>query len=84
MMNKITVEIMGKAYTLTSEENEEVTKKIAGYVDSKMKELYKNFPSLTADKLAILTSLEIAGELFKIKMDFEKRVDKLVSMIDNI
>lgn len=83
-MNKITVEIMGRAYTLASDENDETTKKIASYVDGKMKELYKNFPSLPIDKLAILTGLEIAGELFKTKSELGKRAERLISMIDNI
>lgn len=83
-MNKITVEIMGRAYTLASDESGETTKKIAAYVDEKTKELYKNFPSLPVDRLAILTSLEIAGELFKTKSELGKRAERLVSMIDNI
>lgn len=83
-MDKITVEIMGKAYTLISDENEETTKKIASYVNSKMEGLSKNFPSLPFDKLSILASLEITGELFKTKMDCEKRIERLVSMIENI
>jgi len=82
-MNKVTVEIMGKTYTLVSNEKEEMTKMIAGYVDRKIRELYKNFPSLPLDKLSILTSLEIAGELFKIKNGMTKRIEKLVSMIDS-
>lgn len=83
-MNKILVEIMGKTYTLSSDENEETTKEIAGYVDKKLKELSLNFPSLPFDKLAILVSLEIAGELFKTKIALGKRAKKLVSMIDNV
>ncbi|MEW6680907.1 MAG: cell division protein ZapA [bacterium] len=78
-MNKVVVEIMGRAYTLSSEEPEEVTREIAGYVDEKIKEIHKGFPSLPQDKLATLASLEIAGELFKTK----KRAEKLISAIDS-
>ncbi len=83
-MNKINVEISGRAYTLASDEDEEITKRIAGYVDEKIKEIYKSFPSLPSDKLAILASLEIAGELFKTKKDFKERAKKMVFMIDNM
>ncbi|MEW6007095.1 MAG: cell division protein ZapA [bacterium] len=81
-MNKVSVEIMGKAYTLVSDEEEKTTKIVAGYVDKKIKEIYKNLPNLPLDKLAILTSLEIADELFKTKRKVYERVKKLSSLID--
>ncbi|MEW6104324.1 MAG: cell division protein ZapA [bacterium] len=82
-MNKVSVEIMGKSYTLVSDEEEKVTKIVAGYVDKKIKEIYKNLPSLPLDKLAILAGLEIADELFKTKRNVHERIKKLSSLIDS-
>src|SRR3989304_8613807 len=71
---QIKVEIVGKTYTLKGETNFAYMEKIAGYVNQKMKALSVNSEIVDSSKIAILTALNIADELFKAK-------DKLMNII---
>ncbi len=82
-MNKIVVEIMGRTYTIISDETEDTVKKIASFVDEKYNKLKIGLPAISSEKLAILGSLEIAGELFKTRNEYENRAVKLIETIDS-
>jgi cell division protein ZapA len=81
-MNRISIQIADQTYNLVTDEPEEKVKKIAGYVDLKMKEITKRAPSLPIERVAILSSLEIAEELFLTKEEVEKRVSTWIERID--
>ena len=61
--DKITVSIFGSEYTLVSDQNEEYVKKIAEFVDQKMREIDRSQNISSTAKIAILTALNIADEL---------------------
>ncbi len=65
-MEKIrtTVHIAGKDYVMTSYDPEEYVKRVASYVDRKMTEL-SLATRLPAEKLAVLTALNVADDMLK-------------------
>lgn len=71
------VDILDKSYTIRGDAKEEYIKTLANFVDRKMREIQAAAPVLTIDKVAILTAVNIADELFQMKRE-EKRIDKLL------
>jgi cell division protein ZapA len=71
------VDIFGRSYTIRGDAREDYIKKLASFVDKKMKEIQATAPVLTADKVAILTAVNIADELFRVKGE-EEKIDKLL------
>lgn len=71
--NKVTVavEIFGQTYNVKGEENEEYIKELARYVDEKMKEINYNSNKLPPIKVAVLTALNMADELYKLKQEHQ-------------
>lgn len=64
--NRVSVRIMGQEYKLVSEEPHEYMQNIANYVDEKMMEIAKSNKKLSTAMIAVLTSLNIADENFKL------------------
>lgn len=85
----IRVNIFGTEYPIRGDADPSYIKEVAGYVDRKMKEIAKNAPIHSSMKVAILTALNVADELFKERMEKEKlltemehRIDEIVDAID--
>lgn len=68
---KVTVNIMGNEYTMIGYDSEEHIQSIAMYVDKKMRELHKKNGMLNNLMVAILTSLNVADEYFKLQQELE-------------
>ena len=65
MEKSISVYILGRKYTLRVDpKDEEVTRQIAAYVDSKMTAFRKSFPKQDEVTSAVIVALAIAEELF--------------------
>ncbi len=64
--NRVSVRIMGQEYKLVSEEPHEYMQSVATYVDEKMMEIAKSNKKLSTAMIAVLTSLNIADENFKL------------------
>jgi cell division protein ZapA len=61
------VVIFGSEYSIKADVDVETTRKVARYVNSKMAELHENTASRDNVKIAVLSALNIAGELFELK-----------------
>ena len=61
---KITVTVAGKTYTLVSSDPPEYVKRVAAYVDQKMRETV-TVTTLTNEQAAVLTCLNLAEEVMK-------------------
>jgi cell division protein ZapA len=88
-MGSVEVFILGQKYTVKGDAPEEYIRKLAFYVDEKLKEVYSSIPNITPVKASILAALNIADELFKMKNDQEKitkfiedKADKLTALFD--
>ncbi|MDA8104154.1 MAG: cell division protein ZapA [Nitrospiraceae bacterium] len=88
-MGSIEVTILGQKYTIKGEASEEYIRKLASFVDEKMKEVYHSSPGISPLKAAILASLNIADELHKFREDqenitrnIEERTNALTGLFD--
>ena len=61
------VVIFGTEYAIKSDVDVETTRKVARYVNSKMAEITDSISSRDNTKIAVLSALNIAGELFELK-----------------
>ena len=60
------VDIFGSQYTIKQgSEDSEYIVRVAAYVDQKMREINDKLPVASVAKVAVLTSLNLADELFK-------------------
>lgn len=84
----IEVEIFGHRYTLKTEIPEEQVKRVAEYVDGKMKEVAEGTKSVDSLHIAILTALNIAqdylqerGTTEQLLQQIEEKADRLEEFI---
>jgi len=83
------IQIYGKTYSLKSSSTKVDAEEVAGFVDSKMKELANASSKTTTLDLAILAALNIAQELLELKNHAgkkeeaeEKKIEQLVAALD--
>ena len=70
-MGSVEISILGQQYTIKGDASEEHIKRLAAYVDDKLKEIYAANPNITPLKASIIASLNIADELHKIRDEHE-------------
>ncbi len=73
----VRVFIYGDEYSIKGDVDIETTKRVAEYVDRKMTEFQKNIASRDKLKTAVLSALNIAGELFEYKNQLDTARRKL-------
>jgi len=90
MKNLVRVEILGREYTVKSDEGEERVKNIAEYVNRKIKEVSEGGQTVSTLNLAILAALNIANDYFEAIEDkntfwrtIEARSGRLIEMINS-
>jgi cell division protein ZapA len=90
MKTVIRVEILGREYAVKSDEGEERVKKIAQYVNQKIKDISESTQTVSTMNAAILAAMNIANEYFQIleekknyRQDFESKAEHLISLIDD-
>jgi len=74
---KIRVNIFGSEYVLKASENQEYITNIAKFVDEKMRIIDRTTAIKSKSKVAILTALNIAEELFQEREYREKLLEQL-------
>ena len=88
-MGSVEINILGQKYTIKGDAHEEYIRKLAAYVDEKLKEIHANNPNITPMKASILASLNIADELHKLREDhdnaarnIEEKTNALTGLFD--
>ncbi len=88
-MGSVEVDILGQKYTIKGDASEEHIKRLASFVDGKMKEVYSAAPGIAPLKAAILASLNIAEELHRLREEqenitknIEERANVLTGLFD--
>lgn len=83
------VVIFGEEYTVRSSDDTEYVLNVAEYVDKKMREIAAKNNSMSPNKIAILTALNLAGELFDLKRksgedlsEVDSRAKNIIEMLD--
>lgn len=77
-ISRVTVHILDDEYIVKGNAEKRHIENVASYVDTRMKQLSLRNPQLSPKKIAVLTALNIAEELFQIKGDY----DSLTKMLD--
>ena len=90
MKNLVRVEILGREYVVKSDEGEERVKKIAAYVNQKIKEISESTQTVSTLNAAILAAMNIANDYFQVmeakktyRQDYESKAEHLIAMIDD-
>lgn len=78
------VQIFGTTYTIRGDEEPEYIISLAKYVDEKMKAITAKGRTLSLQKLAVLTALNIADELFKEREKAREKIATIIKKIDTI
>ena len=71
-MGSVEVIILGQKYTIKGDAPEEYIRNLASYVDIKLQEVNSSIPNVMPVKALILTSLNLADEIFRMKNEQEK------------
>lgn len=80
----IEVEIFGHRYTLKSEFSEERVKRVAEYVDGKMKEVAQGTKSVDSLHIAVLTALNIAQDYLRERGNTEELLQQIEEKADRL
>ena len=70
MGQPVEVVIMGQVFSVTSEDGEEHIRRVASYVDGKMRELAAGGKVVSSYTTAVLAALNIASECHKLRQNF--------------
>ncbi|NJD57692.1 MAG: cell division protein ZapA [Nitrospirae bacterium] len=88
-MGSVEINILGQHYTIKGDASEEHIKRLAAYVDEKLKEIHAANPNITPLKASILASLNIADELHRIRdahetaaRNIEEKTNALTGLFD--
>lgn len=83
------IEIYDQVYTFSADQDEEYLKKLAAYVDEKMRFVAESTRTIDSLKVAVLAALNIADEMFavqdrqqEIDGPLRKRVEKCVALVE--
>lgn len=71
-MERVQVEIYGQTYSLKGTDNPARIRELAAYVDAKMKEIEKGTGTVDSLRVAILTALTIADELYRLRLQYSE------------
>ena len=76
VLSYVRVQIFGSEYRIASETDPEHIRKVASYIDQKMREIASALALRTRSTVAVLTAVNLADELFKIEEE-GRRIDRI-------
>jgi cell division protein ZapA len=85
----VKIEIYDQSYNVNADHDEAYLKELAAYVDGKMRSIAEATRTVDSLKVAVLTALNIADEMFSLRQrqqevegPLRKRVEKCVAMVE--
>jgi cell division protein ZapA len=87
MAQPVEVVIMGQVFSVTSEDGEEHVRRVARYVDGKMREIAAGGKVASSFTMAVLAALNIASECQKLQQnaaEIEAAIDRLTKRLDAV
>jgi len=82
MKNLFRVEILGREYTIRSDQGEERVRNIAEYVNQKIKEVSEATKTVSTLNLAILAAMNIANDYFEV-LEGQKNLARAIESKSN-
>jgi len=70
---RLTINIMGEDYVIKGEPPQSYLQSVSEYVDYLMRNLAQNNPNMSKQSLAILCSINLADEVFKLKDELHRK-----------
>lgn len=70
--NRVHVKIYGEEYTMRGPASPDYMKRVAHYVDEKMKQIGLANNRLGINKIAVLTAINLADELFRVRRELQE------------
>lgn len=83
-MNKVCIKINGHEYNMCGSETKEHMIRIGSFVDEKMQEVIRSNHRLSTAMAAVLTSLNIANELFKKNDELDSIASKIKGPFEDL
>jgi cell division protein ZapA len=83
-IESVRVIIFGNEYSVKSDTDPNTTRQIAQFVNSKMLEIQEQSSLRDNMKIAVLSALNIAGELFEVKARHDESVSKINELEEKI
>lgn len=80
----IKVEIFGNEYRIKGQAGAEYIRQVAAYVDEKMRQIAQMSATGAVSKIAILTAINIADELFRERLERQRSVEDLSQRLEQI
>ncbi|MBI2998655.1 MAG: cell division protein ZapA [Deltaproteobacteria bacterium] len=77
MKKTVNVEIMGQTFTVSSDAEEGYVRKVAEYVDGKIREVLKTGRPVAKSSVAMLAALNIADEYYRLKESYDGIASRL-------
>jgi cell division protein ZapA len=77
MATQVNVRIFGQEFTIKGEDSPEYVESLAQFVDKKMREVASASSVITSHKVAMLTAINIADELFRARKELEDNQQQL-------
>lgn len=84
MKKPYTINILGIELVVMSEDEQEYVDKVASYVEGKLKATMGDAHISDTSILSILTSMNIADELFKAESKYKERIQYLETKIEEL
>ena len=85
MAQPVEVVIMGQVFSVTSEDGEEHVRRVATFVDGKMREIAAGGKVVSSFTAAVLAALNIASECHKLQQhvsEMETAIDRLAERLE--
>lgn len=90
MKKRFNIKLLGQEFTILSDSGDEEVARIVDFINGKAEEIGKSLANPTTLNIAILVSLNIADEFFRLKGEkeniynqLENKSEKLINFIDN-
>jgi len=72
LKNRVHVKIYGEEHTMRGPASPEYMKRVAHYVDEKMRQIGQSNSRLGISKIAVLTAINLADELFLLRKELQE------------
>ena len=79
---KTSVFLAGQEFKLTGTESEEYLSMLSDYVNSKINEVQRVYPSLSTANCVLLATLNMADELHKLRADYDALDQRITQLRD--
>ena len=84
----VRIKILGMEYRIEGEGDPEHTRRVAQYVDNKMREVMGNLPTQSIQNITIIAAMEMADELLREKQEKEMMLaevnDRMMRLLESL